>query len=677
MTKLGDFDDLDSFFGRRPQAVLTPHALSPRPATATRQARPARAPSTRHAPHAPHAPRAPRAAKERPGPVDAFIIERRTRRRLVGFVAVVAVTAGGIGARLADIQVTSRQTWVTYGAKQRDGFRVIDAGRGAIYDRNGQAFALSVTEPNIVADPKQVRGPIATARKLAPILGVSESELTKKLTGTSRYQLLAKTVSAEVAKKVLGLKLAGITQEDAYVRKNPSGGLGRNVVGTTYADGGVDKDGHMARRGIERAYENSLEGTQGRLEFEKDPGGNTIAGGQTKLTAAKPGTNLYLTLDQSLQYATEQALIKQVTATRAKQAMAIISRPSTGEILSMATVAADGEGNVRTTGANRPVSDVFEPGSVNKMITVAGALEEGLIDPTTPHDVPDRLMVGDHLFTDHDPHPTQNWSTTDILANSSNIGTIKIAQQLGAPKVDQYLRAFGFGTSSGLPDEVNGIMLPLDAWSGTSIGAIPIGQGIGVTALQMLTAYNVIANDGIYVAPKLVAATDTGTGKTPTPASARRRVVSTETAISMRQMLAKVVSDGTGKPAQIPGYEPFGKTGTARIPQFAGDSKDAYKDAQGKYHYIGSFVGAVQGADLSIIVTVQEAETSIFGSDLAAPVFSALASLALRYQHIAPPNLLAAAKQVAAARAAVPELSQSALEADSEGPASGTETAPG
>ncbi len=668
MTKLGDFDDLDTFFGRRPQPALTRQVTLPRSAPAPRQSR---APRSAPAPRPPRAPRAPRAPRGRPLPVDGSVIDRRTRRRLIGFVVVVAIVVAGIGARLADIQVTGRQTWVDYGAKQRDGFRVLDAGRGAIYDRNGQAFALSVTEPNIVADQSQVRGPLATARKLAPILGMSEVALAKKLTGKSPYKLLATTVSADVAKRVLDLKLPGITQEDQYVRKNPSEGLGRNVVGTTYADGGVDEAGHNARRGIERAYENSLEGTAGRLEFEKDPGGNTIAGGQTKLTAAKPGTNLYLTLDQSLQYATEQALIKQVKATGAKQAMAIISRPSTGEILSMATVAADADGNVANTGANRPVGDVFEPGSVNKMITVAGALEEGLIDPTTPHVVPDSLKVGDHLFTDHDPHPTQNWSTTDILANSSNIGTIKIAQQLGAPKVDQYLRSFGFGTSSGLPDEVNGIMLPLDQWSGTSIGAIPIGQGIGVTALQMLTAYNVIANDGVYVAPKLVAATDTGTGKTPTAASARRRVVSAETASSMRQMLARVVSDGTGKPAQIPGYVPFGKTGTARIPQFAGDSKDAYKDASGKYHYIGSFVGAVDGADLSIIVTVQEAETSIFGSDLAAPVFSALASLALRYEQIPPPAL------VLAARSAVPELTQSAIDADSEGPASGAETAQG
>ncbi len=686
MTDRGDFDDLDDFFGRtsRPATLVVdrpPTRTAPAPRHRLAPA-PTGPPARRSAP----APKpAPSVRRPRPRPIDADVVAVRTRRRLLGFVVVICLVVAGIGARLTDLQVTSRQRWVTYGAKQRLGVRTLEAGRGAILDRNGNPFAMSIAESNVVADPARLAGPIRTARKLAPLLNVSVASLTTKLASSAtprqskHYRVLA-TVSAPVAKEIGALKLPGIGFEARYVRQNPSGSLALPVLGKTFPEGRrtdpkgdprADPGSHTALRGIERAYEKQLEGTPGTLTYEKDPNGNTIAGEPTKTQPAKPGTNVYLTLDQSLQYATEQALTRQVQATGAKQAMAIIARPSTGEILAMASVADDGTGTVVNTNDDQPVSAVFEPGSVNKMITVAGALQEGLVDPTTPRQVPDQLQVADHLFTDHDPHPTENWSTTDILANSSNIGTIMIAKELGASKVDQYLRAFGFGKSSGLPDEVNGIMLPLDKWSETSIGAIPIGQGIGVTAMQMLSAYNVIANDGIYVAPKLVAATDAGSGKTATAASARRRVVSADTAAATRQMLAKVVTDGTGKQAQVPGYVPFGKTGTARIPQFAGNSKDAYKDANGQYHYMGNFVGAVAGADLSIIVTVQEAKTSIYGGDLAAPVFAQLAALTLRYMQVPPPGLVEASK------APVPDLSPSALDVNGEDPGSAGSTAQG
>ncbi|QXC62275.1 penicillin-binding protein 2 [Aquihabitans sp. G128] len=606
-------------------------------------------------------------------PVHPELVRRRTHRRLIGFVLAVVAVAGGLGAKLTDLQITDRERWVAYGAKQREGYRILPAARGGIFDRSGVAFALSVPMPDVVADPQAVEHPKATAEALAPILGIPEATLLAKLSKGNRYQLLAPTVSNAVADRARKLKLPGITFEDQYVRRNPSEGLARGIVGSTFANGTADADGHQGSTGLEKAYEDQLRGTPGKLTFEKGVGGGTIAGSQQKLDPAKPGTSLYLTLDQSLQYSTEQALVDQVEATGAQQAMAVISRPSTGEILSMASVSRGKDGTIAATGDNQPVSTVFEPGSVNKMITLAGALQEGEITPETTFSVPDHLLIADHDFTDHDPHPEEAWSATDILVTSSNIGTIKIARQLGKDKIDQYLRAFGFGQSSGLPSEVAGIMLPVDKWSGTSIGSIPIGQGISVTALQMLSAYNVIANDGVYVAPKLVAATDDGSGKLQTPASARRRVVSADTAAQMTGMLTKVVSDGTGKPAAIQGYEAAGKTGTARIPQKGPhlDPADAYQDAAGRYHYASSFVGFVAGADLSIIVTVQEPSSSIYGSDVAAPVFSQLASLALRKEQIPPPAL------VQASRAAVPELSASAREIDAEDPGPERETTQG
>lgn len=585
------------------------------------------------------------------------------------FVVAMCVIAAAIGARITDLQISSRDQSVAYGAQLRDGHRVIPAGRGAIYDRSGNALALSVAMPNVVADPAAITDPALVAGVLAPILGLDRAELAEKLAVEgSRYQVLAPTVDEKTVEAVQGAVeehgLTGIDFEEQFVRQNPSDRLARNVVGRTYAGGRVGAEGRQGQTGIELALDDRLSGTPGRVTFEKDPNGNPIAGTPEHVEPAIPGTDIYLTLDQTLQYSAEQALIEQVDATGAQQAMAVISRPSTGEILAMASVGRDDDGNIGNTGDNKPVTTVFEPGSVNKMITIAGAMEEGLLGPDTVIDVPDHLQVADHTFRDHDPHPTVPWSTTDIIVTSSNVGTIKIARQLGAEKVDEYLRRFGFGTAGGqdIPGEVNGLMLPLDDWSGTSIGAIPIGQGISVTALQMLAAYNVIANDGVYVAPKMLSATDDGSGVRATEPSEQRRVISADTAVDMRQMLSKVVSDGTGAPAQVPGYTAFGKTGTARIPQFGGDPDDAYKDAHGRYHYESSFVGGIDGADLTIIVTVQDAKTSIYGSQLAGPVFSHLASLALRRDQIPPPALTDPSER------GIPELSVTARQIQGEDP---------
>jgi cell division protein FtsI (penicillin-binding protein 3) len=274
---------------------------------------------------------------------------------------------------------------------------------------------------------------------------------------------------------------------------------------------------------------------------------------------------------------------------------------------------------------------------VNKLITVAGALEEGLVAPSTQLVVPDRLQVGDHEFSDHDPHPTEAYTVTRILAESSNIGTIKLAQKLGKDRLDQYLRRFGFGhkTSLGFPGEAAGILLPRDEYNATSLGSIPIGQGIAVTAMQMLSAYNAIANDGVYVAPKLVLDTVAADGsRHPTPASEGRRVVSKATAAQLRTMLANVVSEGTGSRGGITGYAVAGKTGTARKPMNGG-----YEDANGQYHYVATFAGFVpaERPELSIIVVIDEPTGDIYGGSVAAPVFADLAQYGLRLFRIPPP----------------------------------------
>ena len=287
--------------------------------------------------------------------------------------------------------------------------------------------------------------------------------------------------------------------------------------------------------------------------------------------------------------------------------------------------------------ANEALTAVFEPGSVNKVITAAGAIEEGLVNPDTVLQVPDHLQVSDHLFSDHDPHAVASWSVTDIVTRSSNIGTIMIAQMLGKQRIDEYLRKFGLGDKTALdfPGESAGLMLDPKDWSGTSIGSIPIGQGISVTAMQMLEVYNVIANGGKYVAPRLVDATIDGAGaRHDAPPAAQREVVSAETAAKVNAMLQNVVAsqDGTGFRAAVPGYTVAGKTGTARKPNDNGIP--GYKTGA----YVSSFAGYLpaENPQVSIIVVIDEPSTSIYASVVSAPVFAELANLAVRQLRVAP-----------------------------------------
>ncbi|OWY62724.1 hypothetical protein B7486_56895, partial [cyanobacterium TDX16] len=418
-------------------------------------------------------------------------------------------------------------------------------------------------------------------------------------------------------------------------RFTPDAELARGVIGRV----GVD---NVGLSGLEGQYDEVLSGVPGEVRLERGADGETIPGGEHEVTEADQGDDVVLTIDRSLQHAAERALATQVEATGAQGGIAIVSDPRTGEVLAMANVVRAEEGPdaglAVPSSNNAAVTAVFEPGSVNKVITMAAALEEGLVEPGTMMTVPDSIQVSDHLFTDHDPHPTATWSVTDVLAQSSNVGTIQLAQQVGADRLDQYLRDFGFGEASGLgfPNEVPGLMLDREDWSGTSIGSIPLGQGISVTALQMLTAYNTIANDGVLVEPSLVSATVEADGTThPTDAPDERRVVSEQTAVQLQSMLAEAVRAGTGGEAAIASYDVAGKTGTARKPQPEG----GYEDAGGNYHYVSSFAGFVPAQDpaLSLIVVIDEPTSSIYGGDVAAPVFSQIAQEALRRLHVPPP----------------------------------------
>jgi cell division protein FtsI (penicillin-binding protein 3) len=566
---------------------------------------------------------------------------------LVGFVL--------LAGRLVMIQGVAADRYVTVGESQRVRSVKLPAERGAIFDRNGYDLALTVRQSTVTADPRSVEDPLGTAQALAPILGERTGELQDRLTRESSFVYLARKVDDSVAKQVTDLKRPGINVIVEPERFLPAGDLAAPLLGRV----GLDNEGLS---GLEGQFEKRLAGRPGERIVELDPAGRVeITGSLRELRPSVRGDDLVLTIDRSLQYETERALAGQIVTAKAKGGMAIVMETRTGEVLALANLDADPKtGAPRPAERNMALTNVYEPGSVNKMITISGALEEGIVRPHDELAVPGTIKVADHVFKEHDPHPVEKWSITEVMANSSNVGSIMIGQKMGKDRLDRYLRAYGFGKKTGLafPGESSGILLDPNKWSGTSIGTVPIGQGVAVTAMQMLSAYNTVANGGEYVAPKLVKATVGTDGRPhPNPASDRRRVISTRTSQQVTAMLAEVVRVGTGKMAAIDGYTVAGKTGTARKPL---EGARGYQEGA----YVSSFAGFVpaERPELSAIVILDE-PTPIFGGIVAAPVFAAVSRYGLRQFRIPPPPPAAPPAAAAGVPEASPEGAQGVGEA--------------
>jgi cell division protein FtsI (penicillin-binding protein 3) len=480
------------------------------------------------------------------------------------------------------------------------------------------------------ANPKVVTDPAGYAAKLAPILGMDQKALADRLGQKSHaFVYLARKVDDATADAVKKLDLEGVDFVPESKRFYPSGTLAAPLLGGV----GIDNDGLA---GLEVQYDKKLAGKPGELVVEQDPQGRRIPQGYSHLEPAVRGNDLILSLDQSLQYELERGLVDAVGAATAKGGLAIVEDTRTGSILAMANVTGDGAGGARPsspTEHNRAVTDVYEPGSTNKVITMAGALEDGLVTPETKLTVPDKLPMANAVFEDHEPHPPISWSVTDILVNSSNVGTIMVGQKLGKNRLDHYLRAFGFGTKTGVgfPGEPAGLLLDPNHWYVTSMGTVPIGNGLAVSALQMLQVYVTVANGGLYRPPRIVEATIGADGQRhPVEAAEPRRVVSPETAGKLSSMLTKVVQEGTGTNGAVPGYLAAGKTGTARKP---------LEGARGySGNYVASFVGFVPSQEprLAAVVVLDE-PTPIYGGQVSAPVFARIMQYALRLDRIPPP----------------------------------------
>lgn len=561
---------------------------------------------------------------------------RRLRWTLVIFGVLLLVAVG----KLVEIQVVNADAYAESGVRQRERTIDLPATRGRIYDRDGDVLATSVEAATVYADPRVFRpsraadgsrvpaGADATevAEELADVLDADADTLKERLTEDRHFVYLGRQLDHEVGQEVEELGLPGIGVLSEPRRVYPNGELAAQIVGFT----GLDGDG---LQGLEARYDPVLAGQPGTLMLERAPGGLDIASGVRELVPPEVGTDLVLTLDREIQHAAERAASEVTEEHDARGASVLVQDVVTGEVLGMASapgydpndLGGDGESD---TWRNRAVTDVFEPGSTQKALTVAAAMEEGLVDAETTFEVPDDLTVHGKRFTDMNEHETTTWSVAEIMERSSNIGTIQIAQELGDERLDGYLRGFGYGTTSGLdfPGETAGLLMDHEQWWGTSLPTIAIGQGVGVTQMQMSSAYATLANRGNAVEPTLVRGTVGADGRlTPTGSPQPQRVVSTRTAEQVSRMLERVVAgeDGTGANARVEGYRVAGKTGTARKPR---EGERGYSQ-----EYVATFVGYAPVDDPRIVVSVMVDEPEpIYGGVVAAPVFAEVMEASLR-----------------------------------------------
>ena len=569
-----------------------------------------------------------------------------SRRRIRVTFAVFLLAFGLSIAQLVNVQVLSAEEHTERGVRQRARTIELPASRGRIYDREGDVLATSITSATIYADPRSFvpserpDGRIVPAagdanriaRTLAPILDLDVSWIEDRLRRDAHFVYLARQVDLRLGEEIMALRLPGIGMLTEPRRVYPSGGLAAQVIGFT----GIDGD---ALQGLEARHDDLLRGTPGTLRFERALGGLSIASGLREVAPAVPGRDLVLTIDRDIQFAAERVAADVMERHSAEGATIVVLEIGTGEILGMASAPTFDPAVLRRDEQafwrNRAVTDLFEPGSIQKTLAIAAALESGAITPETTFDVPDRLTVAGKQFSDVSKHGVEQWTAGQILTRSSNVGAILIAQRTGvAPLRDQFL-GFGFGSPTGLrfPGEVGGHVPANEQWWATTLPTVAIGYGTSSTLLQIATAYAALANGGVLVDPVLVRGTVGPDGiLEPTSATATRRVVSERTAAQVMDMLLESVAGerATGARAQVPGYNVGGKTGTAIK---ALDGGSGYSD-----QYISSFVGVAPMDDPRIVVAVMVdgPRGAYYGGVVAAPAFAEVMHASLLARRIVP-----------------------------------------
>lgn len=560
-------------------------------------------------------------------------MRRPPMRRLIALFAGLNLALGAIVVRLGILQVSQADAYQARALDQRLQTLVLPASRGQIVDRSGEPLAISLAARDVYADPRYVTDPEGEAAQIAPILGVAVKTLLPNLTADASFRYLARQVDIGVARRLEALHLPGIGFLPSTKRFYPAGSLAPQVLGFVGVDG-------VGLSGLELEYQSLLAGRAGSLTQEFDPNGQPIAGGVDQERPPVPGSDIVTTIDRDFQYQVQAALEEAVKANHAMGGTVIVMDPHTGDLYAMASYPwFDPNDFVDATQAamrNRAVTDSFEPGSVNKVITAAAAVEEHVLPLDQRLTVPWTMRIGTFTIHDSHQHPPERMTLGDIVAQSSNIGAVQVAQRLGAARMATYLSKFGLGRATGIafPGESPGMMLPLYQWSDTSLATMAYGQGISVTPLQMISVYSTIANAGVWVQPRLVRGTVDADGTFhAAPASPTRRVVSAQTARTVTSMLAYVVEAGTGTSAQIPGYQVAGKTGTARIPRPSGGY---YTD-----RYFASFIGFLPASDPQVVIAViLDRPTTVYGGIAAAPLFQTIARYAIERLGIAPGSIV-------------------------------------
>lgn len=577
----------------------------------------------------PAAPSRPRHAKE-----DAAVVVKRLRRRLGIIRIILCCLLGYVSLRTVMIQTVWRSGYHAASVDNRTRVNIVRADRGVIFDRNGQELALSVPSQTLFVDPSAVTDAEGTAHALAGLLGMSveeESRLIEKITAhRTNFIYLARQVDKSVADAVLALALPGVSSYTEPKRVVESG-VASTLIGRTDPDG-------VGTSGLELQFNDILKGIDGRTVRVVDSKGRSIPGESSGIATPRPGEDLVLTIDKSLQFEADQALLQRVAQLRAKGGTAIIMNSATGEIFAMSNVRTKDDGTVELAPANFAAVNAYEPGSVAKIFSLSAALDLGRTTPTATYNVPGVVKVDDFVIRDAYPHNTIRMSTRDIIRESSNIGTTMLSESVTSAELRGYLQAFGFGEKTGLdyPRESSGILK--SRWFGTERLTAAYGYGYAATPLQVIAAANTVANDGVYVAPKLVKATITGDGRIrDTKPSDSHPVLKPETAHTVTSILKDVVCNGTGKNAQVRGMTIAGKTGTG----YKAQDNGTYVTTTGGRRYFASFVGffPADAPRVTILVSIDEPDSQSrdrFGGTAAAPVFARLVQASMHVLQIPP-----------------------------------------
>lgn len=553
--------------------------------------------------------------------------QQRIERRLRMSRAIMLLTISSLIVGMLQAQAFTNPSDIQVPVSSETQTVVIPAIRGQILDRNGNALAMTVDSRNVIADQTLVQDPKSQGLLIANVTGQDPALVTERLSGERRYSVISRNVSPNQWEKIEQLQLPGIFSERSLARSYPEGQLAANVLGFVNSEG-------LGLGGLEYSMESVLGGVSGERTFSTVPGLSTA---DQSLVQAIDGQHIKLTLDRDIQWFAQEAIAAQVKATGAKSGVVIVMNPKTGQILALAIAPTFDPNNIigvdsRLLG-NSAVTDAFEPGSTGKVITLAAALEEQKVSVNSKFKIPSGLRRGDKRFTDSHAHGGLNLTLTGIMAHSSNIGSILVSEKLSDTTFYNYLSKFGVGkkTNVQLPGETSGSLPEVSKWSQTTKPTLSFGQGYSLNALQAMSIFSTIANDGVRVQPTIIQSIQDGSGRfNPVPELKTTRVISSATALDVRNMMEYVVtSKGTAPQAKIPGYRISGKTGTAQ----------AYDTACGCYQgYVASFIGIAPSDNPQLVVGVflDRPKNGIYGGALAGPVFRKVTSFALQQLRIPP-----------------------------------------